>query len=738
MKKYILIAAAAFSVFQTAKADQPDGGAKSPQTIKISADKMAADNITGTVVASGHVHAVAHPVCLISDLVSRRDDVYEFADPTTLTTCTNSEDCLHWSATGGMTYRDQKSVVVKDVVFRAWGVPVMWLPFWYYPLDTDYGLRVMPGYTKQWGAYLMTKYVYGIVGGHNEGEWGLDGSTRLDWRNRNGVALGQTVRWHLGENGHGKFSAYYAWDEDADRYDDRWRGRHYRYDHWNSKVPDERYGMTFEHLWLPTERDIVRARGAYYSDTEFKSDFLSDGLFGTRNRMRGSDGNEVAWEHLENSWGAGLSVSGPLNEFYGGVSRLPEIFVDVMPQPLPWLPVNYESESSIAFLNRDYARLGSSRTSDEFRYAPGRWADYQTFRLDTYHRLTAPFRVGDVVSVVPRVGLRGTYWNQTGLENLSGYGRSVKGADDVTRVIFEGGVTFAARGTKQINEKWRHMVEPYVDVLAQEARYYGLTGRSRPYIFDSVDSSRDWLDQYAGRSRNLPYSWYGFTPGLRNVFQRCCEDGSVKTVLDIDVYAAVQLNKTHWTEGGRYHRLSRDPSDPMYGEHDVNVMPGLRTRLFPADGCSLSTRVEYDTDNNRLAYADVVWSQKVTTDFNYSLSFNQRNHRWWDFSSSPYNRAEQRDEAFNWAEFSYVELKAEHEICDAVAWGPFIRWDCKRGEVDEVGSWIDFRTDCLGFRFSASYENEFERVDGSKSSDDWRFGFFVYLRAFGASSGSIF
>ena len=44
MKKYILIAAAAFSVFQTAKADQPDGGAKSPQTIKITADKMAADN----------------------------------------------------------------------------------------------------------------------------------------------------------------------------------------------------------------------------------------------------------------------------------------------------------------------------------------------------------------------------------------------------------------------------------------------------------------------------------------------------------------------------------------------------------------------------------------------------------------------------------------------------------------------------------------------------------------------
>ena len=737
MKNSILLASAACAALAANAAEPPRDSAARPATLQVTADYMAADNVTGAVVITGGVRAVSHPVCLISELVSKRDDVYEFADPTTLTTCTNEVDHLHWSVTGAMTYRDQKSVVVKDAVLRAWGVPVLWLPYWYYPLDTDYGWRVMPGYTSRWGAFLMTKYVYDIVGSE-DGEWGLGGSTRLDIRNKNGVALGQTVRWRLGENAHGKFSAYYAWDQDADRYDDRWTGNHYRYDHWNSKVPDKRYGLTFEHMWLPTERDIVRARGAYYSDTEFKSDFLRNGLFGTRNRMRGGEGNEFAWEHLESSLGAGLSVSGPLNEFYGGVARLPEAYFAVLPQPLPWLPVNYESESTASFLNRNYAKLGWSRTSEVFRYDPGHWADYQTFRFDTYHRLTAPFKVGDILSVVPRAGLRGTYWAQSGLENIDGRGRAGHGDDDVTRAIFEGGVTFAARGTKQLSETWRHMVEPYADVLAQEAKYYGLSGSSRPYVFDSVDSSRDWLDQYAGRSRNLPYSWYGVTPGLRNAFQHCEESGRVRTVLDFDVYAAVQLNKTHWTEGGRYHRLVRDPSDPMYGEHDVNLTPGFRTRLFPTDDCALSTRVEYDAENDRVAYADVSWSQKLSKEFNYSLSFNQRDHRWWDFSSSPYDSSELKDESLNWAQFSYMELKAEHEICDALAWGPFVRWDCRRGELDEVGSWLDLRTDCLGFRFSLSYENEFERVDRSKSSEDWRFGFFVYLRAIGPSSGSIF
>ena len=58
--------------------------------------------------------------------------------------------------------------------------------------------------------------------------------------------------------------------------------------------------------------------------------------------------------------------------------------------------------------------------------------------------------------------------------------------------------------------------------------------------------------------------------------------------------------------------------------------------------------------------------------------------------------------------------------------------------VDEIGTWIDFRTDCLGFRFSVSYENDFKRVDGSTYEHDWNFGFFVYLRALGPSSGNPF
>lgn len=708
-------------------------------TLSVTADRMAADNITGTVVASGNVRAVAYPLCLLSDLVSKRDNVYEFTDPTSITSCTNDIDHLHWSITGNVVYREREALIVRDLVFRAWGVPVAWFPYWYHPLNTDYGLRMMPGYTSRWGAYLLTKYVYGIAGGFGEGEWGLRGSTRFDMRTKNGIALGQGVKWQLGDFGRGKFKAYYAWDDDADHYDNHWDSptRHH-YENWGSKVHDERYGFMLEHLWDATERDTVRIKGSYYSDSHFRRDFLRDGLFGTRNRFLGHEGNEAAWEHVEHGVGTGISVSGPLNNFYGGVARLPEAYFDIQPTPLPFLPLNYESSTRAGMLNREYAKYGERRTETPFRYVPGEWADYQAFRFDTYHRVTLPFRIADVVSVVPRAAVRGTYWSDTGVPPEDGYGRSGSTGDGAWRSIVEGGTTFSARGSAYFAEGWQHLIEPYFDVLAQEAEYHGLKSGARPYYFDSIDGSRDWLDQFAGRSRNLPYSWYGVTPGLRNAIRRADDSGHLRTIFDFDAYAAIQFNDTSWTDANRNHRLSKHPEDPNYGRHNGAIFPGFRTRWFPAEDCALMARVEFDPENKRVAYSDIAWNQVLTKRLKYELSFASRDHRRWDYASAPYDEDLQRNEDFNWAKYSMASVKLEHELMDSVSWGPFVRWDCREAELDEIGAWLDFRTDCLGFRFSVSYENEYRRIDYSKSDDDWRFGFFVYLRALGPESGAIF
>ncbi len=712
------------------------------EELRISADNIKADRKTGAVCAEGNVTAGLPPLSVRSAKVEKSPDgLYEFGYPTEVTTCTNAPGHRHWAARGHVVYRNGEYVKLTNGSLLAMEWPVMWLPFWYYPIDTDYGWRLMPGYSRRNGAGLFAKYVYSIAGSMEPGEYGLGGATRLDARFKNGVAGGQSVSWRLGDWGLGKVKAYYADDLDYDRYEKRWTSpRHWNYRNWGSTVDRERWAAMFEHRMEIGERDTVRASVAAFGDSHMEHDFLQDSIFRGGNRFTARDNrNEAAWEHLERHFLTQLSVTGPIEDFMGGVARLPEFGVLAVPQPVFGTAVNYEGSATVGYYDRRNARYGDSTTDLAFRYAPGAWAEYNTFRFDTYHRLTLPFKVADVLSVVPRVGWHGTYWGESGNYAPTGYERAGTTGDGAWRGIFEGGVTFAARGAADFEGGWRHVVEPYLDVLAQEAQYYGLRSGARPYVFDRVEASRDYLDQFAGRSRNLPYSWYGLTPGLRNAFRKTDADGESRTVLDLDVYTAIQLNDTHYADGAsNWQRQVRNVEDPTYGKHGACAMPGARLSWNPTKKTSLSARGEWDGENATLAYADVALVHHVTDSFSWHVDYNGRDHRVWDYSVMPYDAELMRRDMFNHARQKFGEVGFEYEVCDALAFAPFVVWDFDEGELSEVGTWVDLRTDCLGFRFSFTYEEEYERVDRSIDKDDFRFGFFVYLRALGPTRSNPF
>ena len=732
MKKTILVALVA-SVFSAV-------GAEKAPPLNVTADLLQIDPGTRSLVASGNVSAVRAPFRLLSTGCSRgRDGVYRFDDGTMFTTCTNDLGRLHWHVRGGFAYSEGDYAEISDAAAYFWELPVFWMPWMYMPLVGEEGFQVMPGYLGRWGVYLMTKAQYHIAGDrrHEDGAWLLNGATRFDLRWKQGLALGQDFDWMLGAYGRGHLKAYYAWDR-SDYYDDHWRDpRRYNYRNWGSTVPDDRYAFEFAHRWEITERDVFRVQGAVFSDSRFRHDFMRKSLFMIKNQFLGYDANELAWEHNETWLGAGLSVSGPLNEFIGGTARLPEFYFDVMPLPIWDLPVNYESSTRFGFLRRTTAQLGDAESGiTPYTRYPGEWADYETFRLDTYHRLTAPFKIADVLSVVPRVGYRGTYWARGGETCYTGYESSSAAAKDVYRSILEGGVTFAARGTADY-DCGRHAVEPYLDVLAQKAWYSGVGGGKRPFVFDANDASLDWSEQFASRGRSLPYTWYGVTPGIRNAFDSADENGVRRRLLDVDLYCAFQLNDTEWMGEGRLHKLA-EPGRPNYGRNAVTPIPGFRFSWHPAGDTVLSALMEYDSEDNAIALAGLQVRQRFADWFSYYVSFYQTDYRRWDFSSSPYDPETMNRDSFNQVRYSFVQAGFEHELCDAVVWSPYVRWDCMDGRLDSVGSWIDLRTDCLGFRFSVEYDNEFTRVDGSERGESWDFGFYIYLRAFGADSGNLF
>jgi len=345
----------------------------------------------------------------------------------------------------------------------------------------------------------------------------------------------------------------------------------------------------------------------------------------------------------------------------------------------------------------------------------------------------------DVLSAVPRLAYRGTYYGDSGYEHteIAYMGKAGSTGDGVFRSIFEGGVTFSARGTAWIDDKWQSVIEPYFDVLAQEAAFSGLGRGKRIYVFDNLDASREWLDQFAGRSRNLPYSYYGVTPGVRKLFRQVDDRGNLRTVFDLDLYAALQFGATKWHGDNKAHRLARN-GKPNYGRDDFTAMPGVRARWMPSETDMLGMWLEYDTDNHTLAMADVEWRSAVSKRASYFVRFSRRNYRWWDYASTP-KRRNMLNENFNMVHFSTVTLGWEQElIADTIYASPVVSWDlCDHG-IAYVGGWLDYRTDCLGFRLMLSHGHEYKRLDGSYYKNDWDVSFFIYLTAMGADMADMF
>jgi len=705
------------------------------EAMTFTADRIAADNVTHALTASGHVVAVSKPFTVRGERLTRDvDGTVLFHDPTCATTCSNDVGHTHWNVSGEIAYKAEDYVLLRNMVLRFCEVPIFWLPYMYYPLDNDCGFSWMAGYTGRWGAYLLTKYAYHILGDakqRDETTWWLDGATRFDLRYRQGLAFGEDLKWNLGDFGSGKFGFYYARDlEYQDQGGSVYGGTDWAAHDPGTELDPNRYSFTFNHRWEATERDTIRLQAAHYSDVNFLGDFNRSATFNWKSNIYSYENSGVFWEHLEHDFAVGAEASGRLNKFYEMTGRLPEIYFDLNPMPVFGLPVNYETENRFGYLTRDPAEYDNLNWMNPYASSPGEWAKYHAVRFDTYHRLTAPFRMcDDFLSVVPRVGYHGTFWNRSGTADLTGT-EPATNEGKLFRSILEGGATFAARGEGWVNDSWRHEIEPYLDVLLQKAWYVG--EGDRPYVFDSIDASVNWEDQFAGRSRNLPYSYYGVTPGLRNAWETLDERGNLHQVVDFDVYAAVQFNRASY-QGMLDRSKLADVGEPNYGDRGCFISPGARLRWSPDDDISLLSRAEYDSDANTIALADVGWRQKLTEEFHYNVTYSLRDFRCWDYSTSSY----ELNPDTNNAKFHYVRVGFEQQPFDWFAWGPFVRWDIREQEMDVVGSYFDYLTDCLGFRLQVTYENEYTRIDGYQRDEDWSVGFFVYLRAFGAGGANM-
>lgn len=616
---------------------------------------------------------VAKDFRIHAEEVERREDGRFDLNGLAMTTCTNEPGRWHWCVRGSGRYRDNDYVEVFNAVPYLFGVPFAYLPWAYRDLDTHYGLRLMPGYTSRWGGYLMTGYLWNVF--RTKGGYALDASTHVDYRYRRGFGYGQNFHWNLQEWGRGHFEAYYADDQNPRS---SWRDRN-----WISDYVEDRYRFRLFHKADVSPRDQLIFRGTYVSDSVMRHDF-----FEHEDRGESIPMNFASYEHRENTFASGINASGPLNDFYPGVAHLPEAWLNIVPQPL-LAGLNYESQSRAGYLERHYSEY--EKAEDIYKYYPGKWAEYNTVRLETAHRLTYPFKLWDALSVVPRAGYRGTYYADN------------QRYEDIYRQSGELGVELSMRGTSEWSGGWRHTVEPYLDYSYQPTDISGTRG-TELYYFDRFDRTLGWFDQFGQDGVWLPYDWHGVRPGVRNFFQTKGEDGKVRTFLDFDAYGVVQFD-----------------SDGPKGEDGVRDV-GAKAVVSPTKDVDVKAQVEWDTEDDLIAYANLSAFYKVNESFRFGGGYLGRDHDLTDYGYSPVAQ-------WNRVKENLVYAGYTHALNDQWSYSPYIRFDARENDLDEVGGYIRFQLDCLVFQLRFAYVNEYMRIDGSERGDDFRVSFTMWLRA---------
>ncbi|NLL84752.1 MAG: LPS assembly protein LptD [Lentisphaerae bacterium] len=611
---------------------------------------------SGTGLAEGNIVTVGRFTIHARELGHTTESGIIFKD-VSLTTCTNAPGLWHWHMnTGEVKYRPDKSISAWHGSIWFFGVPVAYVPYFYRDLETHYGFRLLPGYTSDWGLFGLGRYVYPYLHGP---DWlQLTGQTRFDLRSKRGAAVGHDFKWDFGTFGQGNLELYYAHDHHPERLR-YFPDRHARNDR-------TRINFTHEANITPVDRLFIKAQDL--SDPEFLREF-----FEPQYRKSMQPDNVASYTHREADAAVGLTFSGPIDNFYDGIRHLPEVWLNIMPQPL--LPgLYYESQSRTGYLRKRTA----PRAAD---IIPRRGPEYSAFRADTHQRLSMPLWLG-IVRLVPRAAWHGTYYNHSWVDN-SGHLRS----------LFELGAEASIRAHGSLGS-YRHVVEPYLD--------YSWIPRSdnlrdgENYVFNRPDSGLVWRDWFGLDGIPMWRQWHGLRFGLRNALQSREADRTQRTILESDLYGAY----TFGTQG--------DPEG-------VRIL-GTTLRTAPHKNVRLHFAGEYDPKDNEIRTVD----SRITL----------LRPRWELTVGDFYSRDIVLDSFGFWnrdptAHLLYAEASVTLNSVWAV--GTHFRYECRQSRLQEITGFIKYSLDCMSLQARIGYEPKYTDINGRDEKANFKIGFAVSL-----------
>ena len=432
---------------------------------------------------------------------------------------------------------DKVSIYPGDrVVFHKFKVlagdsPLFYLPYLSQPLDGEFGYSFIPGYRSNLGAFLLNQYNT-TISDHSIIKY------RLDLYSQRGAGAGFDLesRRYPRSSKFGKFKFYWLYDSapQTTSLGSPSASRNF--------VENNRYRVNLQHrVYLPgpeqgdlyVDMDLNKVSdGFFYEDffqSEFRDDPQPDNII---NIVKRHERGEIS-----------LLGRFRFNDFYESDTRLPELALDRVRQPVWNTGLFYSGSSSFGILEEHMS-------DDEDRFIRGRIASLESLppdaatlseidglraslitpgytRSHSWNELYYPFRFHDgAITLTPRAGVGYTSYS------------SIDGPQpmDTSRLLFSAGLDAAFKMSRVYDDVvipslgidgLRHIVQPYASwsYVSADELGGGFTGidrlapstRPRPLEvsnFKAIDSLRDWnlvrfgvAQRLQTRRNRTTYNW---------------------------------------------------------------------------------------------------------------------------------------------------------------------------------------------------------------------------------------
>lgn len=503
---------------------------------------LKTNKIHGSAVRSAMAHGEGTLFYTLDDLETETKYVERIDGQNSYFTTHDLADPNYRIRAKKITIYPNDRVVMKNVTVLAGNTPVFWLPYLSQPLDDELGYKFTPGYSSNWGAYLLNQY--GIIhGDHTLAQY------KLDLRSSRGAALGAdfiSLKQKDNKNW-GRLKFYYAADSDP------------TLNHANQVRPvdidDQRYRINFQHriyITGPAER-------TWYLDfdlNKISDEFFYEDFFMNEYRSDREPDNQVSLVHADPRYVATLMAKFELNDFYQNDTRLPELSIDITRQPL-WNGLFYQGNSSVGILEEHlgssdkankqflidqgeeylksggltdllqqsgYRRalglepetlLGLTEVEQALEVLNGQLSDAGFTRFHTYHEVLYPKTAFGWLTLVPRFGV--------GYQHYSSIDGGSEDLDSDSRPLVHAGLDASFKLSRTWDEVQnatlgldglKHTVQPYLNYSYLNADpIEGLpaidrdvpTTRPRPLdvpLYSGIDSFNNWSIARVG-VRNL-------------------------------------------------------------------------------------------------------------------------------------------------------------------------------------------------------------------------------------------